>query len=101
VAQCFARSAVQSETRVSRCRSTRPFLRTIEKKWIAYQLLRALDQAHGQGVCHGDIKAENVMVTSWNWIYLTDFATAFKPAIISEVIVAVCVCVPMVQSISI
>lgn len=27
---------------------------------------------------HGDIKTENVLVTSWNWIYLTDFAS-FKP----------------------
>jgi len=23
---------------------------------------------------HGDIKLENIMVTSWNWVYLTDFA---------------------------
>lgn len=29
-------------------------------------------------MCHGDIKAENVMVTSWNWVLLTDFAT-YKP----------------------
>ena len=25
-------------------------------------------------VCHGDIKTENVMVTGWNWVLLTDIA---------------------------
>jgi len=29
-------------------------------------------------VAHGDIKTENILVTSWNWVYLTDFAS-FKP----------------------
>jgi serine/threonine protein kinase len=32
-----------------------------------------------QGACHGDIKPENFMVTSWSWVFLTDFAS-FKPA---------------------
>ena len=63
--------------------STRPFLSMIEKKWIAFQLLMALEQAHFQGVCHGDLKCENVMVTSWKWIYLTDFAI-YKPTYIPE-----------------
>ncbi|KAJ8021698.1 Phosphoinositide 3-kinase regulatory subunit 4 [Holothuria leucospilota] len=58
--------------------STRPFLIEIEKKWIAFQLLCALNQAHKVKVCHGDIKSENVMVTGWNWVLLTDFAS-FKP----------------------
>ena len=40
-------------------------------------------QAHKHGVCHGDIKMENVMVTSWNWVMLTDFAT-FKPTALPE-----------------
>ncbi|KTF91477.1 hypothetical protein cypCar_00012954 [Cyprinus carpio] len=42
--------------------STRPFLNNVEKKWIAFQLLNAVDQAHKSGVRHGDIKTENVMV---------------------------------------
>ncbi|KAJ1643486.1 Serine/threonine-protein kinase [Coemansia asiatica] len=58
--------------------STRPFLAPAEKRWIARQLLEALRQAHARGVCHGDIKAENVVVTSWNLAYLADFAP-FKP----------------------
>ena len=39
---------------------------------------------HCLQVCHGDIKSENVMLTSWNWVLLTDFAN-FKPAILPEV----------------
>lgn len=62
---------------------SRPFLTSIEKKWIAFQILRALDQAHAKKICHGDIKQENIMVTSWNWIFLTDFAP-FKPTYIPE-----------------
>ncbi|XP_073425409.1 phosphoinositide 3-kinase regulatory subunit 4 [Dendrobates tinctorius] len=63
--------------------STRPFLNNIEKRWIAFQILTAVDQAHTSGVCHGDIKTENVMVTSWNWVLLTDFAS-FKPTYLPE-----------------
>lgn len=63
--------------------STRPFLTLIEKKWIAFQLLLALQQAHKHGVCHGDIKMENVMISSWNWVILTDFAS-FKPTYLPE-----------------
>ena len=31
----------------------------------------------------GDIKCENLMVTSWNWIFLTDFSP-FKPTFLPE-----------------
>lgn len=61
--------------------STRPFLSLVEKKWLAYQLICAVRQSHEHGVCHGDIKCENVLVTSWNWLYLADFAS-FKPTYI-------------------
>jgi phosphoinositide-3-kinase regulatory subunit 4 len=61
--------------------STRPFLSTIEKKWIAFQLLYALRDARNRKVSHGDIKCENVLVTSWNWVYLSDFAS-YKPTFI-------------------
>ena len=73
--------------------SVRPALSTVEKKWIVFQLLRALKDSHEQKVgrkytnvsaahhcttvvygvlyglqCfHGDIKSENVLVTGWNW----------------------------------
>ncbi|EEF48162.1 ATP binding protein, putative [Ricinus communis] len=61
--------------------STRPFLSPVEKKWLAFQLLLAVKQCHEKGICHGDIKCENVLVTSWNWLYLADFAS-FKPTYI-------------------
>uniref|UniRef100_A0A8D3EGF4 non-specific serine/threonine protein kinase n=1 Tax=Scophthalmus maximus TaxID=52904 RepID=A0A8D3EGF4_SCOMX len=63
--------------------STRPFLNNVEKRWLAFQILNAVDQAHKSGVRHGDIKTENVMVTSWNWVLLTDFAS-FKPTFLPE-----------------
>ncbi|KAL3206907.1 hypothetical protein MRX96_039858 [Rhipicephalus microplus] len=63
--------------------STRPFLNSIEKRWIAFQLLHALGEAHKLGICHGDIKLENIMVTGWYWVLLTDFAS-FKPTYLPE-----------------
>ncbi|CEG71017.1 Putative VPS15 protein kinase [Rhizopus microsporus] len=63
--------------------STRPFLTTIEKKWIAYQLIRGVADFHSRKVYHGDIKTENVLVTSWNWAFIVDFAS-FKPTYLPE-----------------
>ena len=64
--------------------STRPFLEDIEKKWLAYQLLCAIRDSHARNVYHGDIKTENVLVTSWNWLYLTDFSSTFKKIYLPE-----------------
>ncbi|EME40865.1 hypothetical protein DOTSEDRAFT_74427 [Dothistroma septosporum NZE10] len=64
--------------------SIRPFLEDIEKKWIAFQLLCAVRDCHNRAVFHGDIKSENVLVTSWGWVYLTDFASTFKPVYLPE-----------------
>ncbi|ORX62898.1 ARM repeat-containing protein [Hesseltinella vesiculosa] len=63
--------------------STRPFLTLVEKKWIAYQILRGVADCHKHKVYHGDIKTENVLVTSWNWVYLVDFAF-YKPTFLPE-----------------
>lgn len=63
--------------------STRPFLTVIEKKWITFQILYALHQCHKQKICHGDIKLENILITSWNWVLLSDFAS-FKPTYLPE-----------------
>ncbi|RDW69591.1 ARM repeat-containing protein [Coleophoma cylindrospora] len=59
--------------------STRPFLEDIEKKWLAFQLLCGLRDCHARNIFHGDIKTENTLVTSWNWLYLSDFSSSFKP----------------------
>ncbi|KAL4538852.1 hypothetical protein Ndes2526B_g02870 [Nannochloris sp. 'desiccata'] len=61
--------------------SSRPFLTLPDKRWLGYQLLAAVSQAHGKGVCHGDIKPENVLITSWGWLLLADFAP-YKPAML-------------------
>lgn len=63
--------------------STRPFLNEIEKLWIVFQLFKSLEAVHAHGIVHGDIKPENVMCTSFNWIVLTDFAP-FKPSTIPD-----------------
>ncbi|TPX43846.1 hypothetical protein SeMB42_g04554 [Synchytrium endobioticum] len=63
--------------------STRPFLTLAEKKWIAFQILSGLAGAHCHNIYHGDIKTENVLVTSWNWVYLSDFSP-FKPTYLPE-----------------
>ena len=39
---------------------------------------------HARDVYHGDIKTENIMVTSWNWLYLTDFSSSFKKTYLPE-----------------
>lgn len=59
--------------------STRPFLEDIERKWLSFQLLCALRDCHAKDIYHGDIKTENTLVTSWNWLYLSDFSSSFKP----------------------
>jgi phosphoinositide-3-kinase regulatory subunit 4 len=64
--------------------STRPFLEDVEKKWLAFQLLCAVRDCHAKHIFHGDIKTENVLVTSWNWLYLTDFSSSFKPVTLPE-----------------
>lgn len=46
-------------------------------------MLCALNQSHKQRICHGDIKLENILITSWNWILLSDFAS-FKPTFLPE-----------------
>ncbi|KAF2148988.1 protein kinase WD40 [Myriangium duriaei CBS 260.36] len=64
--------------------STNPPLEDIEKKWIAFQLLCAVRDCHARNIYHGDIKTENMLVTSWNWLYLTDFAASVKPWFLPE-----------------
>ncbi|XP_037081673.1 LOW QUALITY PROTEIN: phosphoinositide 3-kinase regulatory subunit 4-like [Pollicipes pollicipes] len=63
--------------------STRPFLSEHEKRWLSFQLLSALAACHRLGVCHGDLKLENLLVTSYLWLLVGDWA-AFKPALLPE-----------------
>lgn len=63
--------------------STRPFLRELEKLWLIYQLLKCLEICHEHGIVHGDVKPENIMCTTTNWMILTDFSP-YKPAFIPD-----------------
>lgn len=51
------------------------------QRWIAYQLLLGLAQAHARGVCHGDVRPENVVLASWDWAWLVDWAP-YKPVLL-------------------
>lgn len=53
-----------------------------EGEWLCFGL-QALKQCHDVGICHGDVKMENVMITSWGWLFLTDLAN-FKPALLPQ-----------------
>lgn len=57
---------------------THPRMTHYEKSFCAYQLLHALDALHRAGASHGDIKSENVLMTSWGWVVLADSAF-YKP----------------------
>lgn len=64
--------------------ASQPPLTTAEKHWITFQILQALVQMHENGVCHGDIKAENVLLTSFQRAIVSDIATAFKPSLVRD-----------------
>lgn len=57
--------------------STRPFLTSLEKKWITFQVLCALHQCHRQKICHGDIKVCALYIllriTVYFWIEYYDW----------------------------
>ncbi|WVQ80358.1 hypothetical protein IAT38_002463 [Cryptococcus sp. DSM 104549] len=59
--------------------STQPYLANVEKKWIAFQLLTCLRDARTRKVAHGDVKSENILLTSSLSLLLTDFSSSFKP----------------------
>ena len=64
---------------------SRPFLTLIEKNWITYQLLRALQSLHDAGVCHGHLTTENILLTSWNWVLISDVGCQhFKPVALPD-----------------
>lgn len=44
----------------------------------------AIRDCHARNIYHGDIKTENVLVTSWNWLYLTDFSSSYKKTRLPE-----------------
>ncbi len=43
---------------------------------IGCQIAEALEEAHGQGIVHGDLKSENILVTPKGWVKVLDFGLA-------------------------
>lgn len=64
--------------------SYRPYLSGIEMKFITFQLLQALNDVHDLNITHGDIKTENILLMSWDWLVLTDFSSKIKPTYLPE-----------------
>ena len=58
--------------------ASRPFLTYVEKLWIIYQILQALDTMHTHKVVHGFLTTENIGLSSWNWVVLMDIASSHK-----------------------
>ena len=50
----------------------------IEKKWICFQLLHGLNQIHSRYKCHGDIKPDNILISSKLSAFLSDISV-YKP----------------------
>ncbi|GAA4877212.1 serine/threonine-protein kinase [Actinomycetospora straminea] len=46
---------------------------------LVAQVAEALDAAHDDGLVHGDVRAENVLVTPEDFVYLVDFGAAGAP----------------------
>jgi len=64
---------------------SRPFLTLIEKNWITYQLLKAVQSLHDAGICHGHLTTENVLLTSWNWVLISDVGCQhYKPVVLPD-----------------
>ncbi|KAL3917973.1 MAG: hypothetical protein SGILL_004459, partial [Bacillariaceae sp.] len=47
----------------------------VEKLWIVYQLLQALDSMHSKDIVHGILTTENIGLSSWNWVALIDISS--------------------------
>lgn len=60
-----------------------PYLKLIEKKWLAFQMIYSVLQLHNLNYTHNDIKIENFMLTSNMSVILVDSAP-YKPAYIPQ-----------------
>lgn len=49
-----------------------PKIELIQKKWITFQLIHAVKQLQNIGEFHGNITSDNILLTSSDWVLLTD-----------------------------
>ena len=59
-----------------------PYLTSIEKKFITFQLLFAVLNYNKLNIIHGDLKPENILLTTNLSVYICDFSS-YKPAYIN------------------
>lgn len=57
----------------------------IETFWILTQVIVGLYKLHNENLFHGDLKSSNVLLTSWDHVYITDLACGFKPLFIEDI----------------
>ena len=60
---------------------TLPYLSKIEKIWIMFQFFYGIYQLHSAEIYHGDLKIENILLSSNNSVFISDISP-FKPAYI-------------------
>ena len=60
---------------------TLPYLSKIEKIWIMFQFFYGIYQLHTAEIYHGDLKIENILLSSNNSVFISDISP-FKPAYI-------------------
>jgi len=51
--------------------SSMPYLSRIEKLWISFQIIHSVSQIHNKHFCHGDIKPENILLTSAMTLFIS------------------------------
>ena len=56
-----------------------PKISETEKLWFVLQIMCGVSQIHQENMVHGDIKPENIVVTSYNQLFLTDLVS-YKPS---------------------
>ena len=55
----------------------------VDKLWIAFQIISGLCQLHNENFYHGDLQPNSVVFTSWDWVFIVDFAP-YKPIYLSS-----------------
>jgi serine/threonine protein kinase len=81
----LATELIEGESLKQRVAKSGP-LANAELAWFASELLAAIADLHDAGIVHGDIKPENIMLTSQNQLKLIDFgiSQAFGQTVIQN-----------------
>ena len=58
-----------------------PYLTYIDKIWLTLQIMFSLHNVHSKQVYHGNLKLQNILLTSYMTVFISDIAT-YKPAYI-------------------